>query len=193
MKNKILVLDNIIDLDYQNKIRKILLSDYQYKGYEFPWYFTEDVTSHKDRNSQKRSAFFHGYVVSDDNTMGTIDSIFHYLFVSLIDKVCKKIGKQYVTVIKGRSFLQLPINFKGERKDSPHVDIEDDHFVMLYYVCDSDGDTIIFNEKEKSEKYTVQKRVTPKQGRVVLFDGSFYHTAQQPIDNIRCVVNYDLK
>ena len=64
---------------------------------------------------------------------------------------------------------------------------------MLYYVCDSDGDTIIFNEKEKSEKYTVQKRVTPKQGRVVLFDGDFYHTAEQPIDNIRCVVNYDLK
>ena len=125
--------------------------------------------------------------------MGTIDSVFHYLFVSLIDKVCNEIGKQDVTVIKGRSFLQLPINFKGERKDSPHVDIEDDHFVMLYYVCDSDGDTIIFNEKEKSEKYTIQKRVTPKQGRVVLFDGAFYHTAEQPIDNIRCVVNYDLK
>ena len=91
------------------------------------------------------------------------------------------------------SFLQLPINFKGEREDTPHVDITDDHFVMLYYVCDSDGDTIIYNEQEKSDSYTVQKRITPKQGRVVLFDGSYYHTAEQPINNIRCVVNYDLK
>ena len=34
------------------------------------------------------------------------------------------------------------------------------HFVMLYYVCDSDGDTIIYNEKTISEKgLTVQKKV----------------------------------
>ena len=196
MKNKVLVFDDIIDLKYQEKIKKILLSDYQYKGYEFPWYFTQDVTSHKDINSQKRSAFYHSYVKSgddDNNTMGTIDSVFHNLFVPLLDSVCSKIGKQNVTIIKGRSFLQLPINFKGEREDSPHIDTSDDHFVMLYYVCDSDGDTIIYNEQEKSDSYTVQKRITPKQGRVVLFDGSYYHTAEQPINNIRCVVNYDLK
>ena len=53
MKNKILLFDDIIDLEYQDKIKKILLSDYQYEGYEFPWYFTQDVTSHKDKNSQK--------------------------------------------------------------------------------------------------------------------------------------------
>ena len=194
MKNKILLFDDIIDLEYQDKIKKILLSDYQYKGYEFPWYFTQDVTSHKDKNSQKRSAFFHSYVKSgDDDTMGTVDSVFHNLFVPLLDSVCSKIDKQNITIIKGRSFLQLPINFRGEREDSPHVDIFDDHFVILYYVCDSDGDTIIYNEQVKSDRYTEQKRITPKQGRVVLFDGSYYHTAEQPLNNIRCVVNYDLK
>ena len=67
MKNKILVFDDIIDLEYQKKIKKILLSDCQYKGYEFPWYFTQDVTSHTDTNSQKRSAFYHGYVINDDD------------------------------------------------------------------------------------------------------------------------------
>ena len=64
---------------------------------------------------------------------------------------------------------------------------------MLYYVCDSDGDTIIYNEQIKSETYTLQRRVTPKQGRVVLFDGSYYPTAAQPLHNIRCVVNYNLR
>ena len=188
MKNKILLFDDIIDLEYQDKIKKILLSDYQYEGYEFPWYFTQDVTSHKDKNSQKRSAFFHSYVKSgDDDTMGTVDSVFHNLFVPLLDSVCSKIDKQNITIIKGRSFLQLPINFRGEREDSPHVDIFDDHFVILYYVCDSDGDTIIYNEQVKSDNYTVQKRITPKQGRVVLFDGSYYHTAEQPLNNVRCV------
>ena len=51
---------------------------------------------------------------------------------------------------------------------------------MLYYVLDSDGDTIIYNEKKDSDNYTIKKRVTPKQGKVVLFDGQLYHTAEQP-------------
>ena len=193
MKDKILVFDDIIDLEYQKRIKSILLGDETFEGYYFPWYFTQDVTKQKDKDSQKRSAFFHGYVRDNDDTIGTIDSVFHYLIVSLLESACNKIDKQSVNVIQGRSFLQLPINYKGEREDSPHIDTSDDHFVMLYYVCDSDGDTIIFKEKEKSEKYTIQKRVTPKQGRVVLFDGAFYHTAEQPMDNVRCVINYDLK
>ena len=192
MRNKILVFDDIIDLEYQNKIKYILTGDGQYEDFYFPWYLTPDVTT-KSRNSQKRPAFFHGLVVEKKGSIGTVDSVFHYLFVPLIDNVCSKIGKQDVTIVTGRSFLQLPINFKGEREDSPHIDIVDDHFVMLYYVCDSDGDTIIYNEQEKSDNYTIQKRITPKQGRVVLFDGSYYHTAEQPLNNIRCVVNYDLK
>ena len=193
MKNKILIFDDIIDLEYQERIKSILLGDETFEGYYFPWYFTQDVTKQKDKDSQKRSAFFHGYVRDNDDTIGTIDSVFHYLIVSLLESACNKIGKQSVNVIQGRSFLQLPINYKGEREDSPHIDTSDDHFVMLYYVCDSDGDTIIYNEQEKSDRYTVQKRITPKQGRVVLFDGSYYHTAEQPLNNIRCVVNYDLK
>ena len=194
MKNKILVFDDIVDLEYQERIKNILIGEETFNDYYFPWYFTQDVTKHNDVDSQKRSAFFHGYVVSDnDNTMGTIDSIFHDIFITLLENACRKIDKQNVNVIKGRSFLQLPINFKGEREDLPHVDIVGDHFVMLYYVCDSDGDTIIYNEQEKSSSYTVQKRITPKQGRVVLFDGSYYHTAEQPLNNIRCVVNYNLR
>ena len=194
MKDKILVFDDIIDLEYQERIRNILIGEKTFEGYFFPCYFTKDVTRQMDEDSQKRSAFFHGYVISnDDNTIGTIDSVFHDLFVSLIENACNKIDKKNVSIIKGRSFLQLPINFKGEREDTPHVDIVGDHFVILYYVCDSDGDTIIYNEQVKSDRYTVQKRITPKQGRVVLFDGSYYHTAEQPLNNIRCVVNYDLK
>ena len=205
MKNKILVFDNVIDLEYQEKIKNILISNERYKGYYFPWYFTDDVTKQGDSNSQKRPAFFHGYVNCNDGEIsGSVDSVFHELFVSLIQNSCLAIDKTNVGIMKGRSFLQLPTNFKGPRADTPHVDTADgyfiDHFVMLYYVCDSDGDTILYNEQatsnnrffKKHDKYTIQKRVTPKQGRVVLFDGSYYHTAEQPIDNIRCIVNYDL-
>ena len=194
MENKVLVFDDIIDLEYQEKIKNVLIGEETFNDYYFPWYFTQDVTNQKDKNSQKRSALTHQYVISEDDTdtVGTIDSVFHDLFIPLLNKACNKVDKQNISIIKGRSFLQLPINYKGKKEDTPHIDIIDSHFVMLYYVCDSDGDTILYNEQKKSDNYTVQKRITPKQGRVVLFDGNFYHTAEQPTDNVRCVVNYDL-
>ena len=187
--NKILIFDDIIDSEYQNIIKEILLGDRQYKGYDFPWYLTHDVTKPAKADSQLRPAFFHGYV----DYPSELSSVFHDVFIRLIQNSCAKIDRKNVDVLQGRSFCQLPISSDKISVDTPHIDIKEDHFVMLYYVCDSDGDTIIYNEQEKSDSYTVQKRITPKQGRVVLFDGSYYHTAEQPLNNIRCVVNYDLK
>ena len=187
--NKILIFDDVIDLEYQNIIKEILLGDRQYKGYDFPWYLTHDVTKPAKADSQLRPAFFHGYV----DYPSELSSVFHDVFIRLIQNSCAKIDRKNVDVLQGRSFCQLPISSDKISVDTPHIDIKEDHFVMLYYVCDSDGDTIIYNEQIKSETYTLQQRVTPKQGRVVLFDGSYYHTAEQPLNNIRCVVNYDLK
>ena len=187
--NKILIFDDVIDLEYQNIIKEILLGDRQYKGYDFPWYLTHDVTKPAKADSQLRPAFFHGYV----DYPSELSSVFHDVFIRLIQNSCAKIDRKNVDVLQGRSFCQLPISSDKISVDTPHIDIKEDHFVMLYYVCDSDGDTIIYNEQIKSETYTLQQRVTPKQGRVVLFDGSYYHTAEQPLNNIRCVVNYNLK
>ena len=58
MKNKILIFDDVIDLEYQNIIKEILLGDRQYKGYDFPWYLTHDVTKQAKADSQLRPAFF---------------------------------------------------------------------------------------------------------------------------------------
>ena len=190
MLDKIYVFDDIIEKDYQNKIKSILIGQVRYNDEDFPWYYIDDVTASGDYENQKRGAFVHDYV----HYQYGIESDFHYLFLDLIKASCSKLKIKEVDALQGRSFLQLPTNIKREDVDSPHTDMQFKHFVMLYYVCDSDGDTIIYNEKMISEKgFTVQKKVTPKQGRVVLFDGALYHTAQQPNNNIRCVVNYDLR
>ena len=74
----------------------------------------------------------------------------------------------------------------------PYIDEGDEHIVVLYYVVDSDGDTVIYNERTESLTYTEKQRVTPKQGRVVIFEGGQYHTAEQPTKGTRCIVNYNL-
>ena len=71
----------------------------------------------------------------------------------------------------------------------PHIDFYNNHHVLVYYVNDSDGDTILFNEKWKPEDngnlvpLTVKQTVTPKRGRIVYFDGLHYHTSQSPINS----------
>ena len=190
MIDKIYVFDDIISKDYQNKIKSILVGETRYNDDDFPWYYIDDITSAGDYENQKRGAFGHDYVHYEEG----IESDFHFLFIDLIKNSCSKLNIKEVDVLQGRSFLQLPTNIKKEDVDTPHTDMSVQHFVMLYYVCDSDGDTIIYNEKVISEKgLTVQKKVTPKQGRVVLFNGAYYHTAQQPNHNLRCIVKYYLR
>ena len=186
--SEIIVIDNVIDSDYQEQIRSILLGEVNYGDYEFPWYYTKDITKSDLPNSQKRPAFSHLYVKS----YGQVVSEFHDIFLDLITVCCHRLEMTEVNVIQGNSFLQLPLTTKRGKVDTPHIDTHEKNFVMLYYVCDSDGDTIIYNEKVESEKYTVKESVTPKQGRVVLFDGGLFHTAEQPVSNTRCIVNYNL-
>ena len=200
LDKEIYVIDDFIDLEYQEDIRSILLAGYQYLGKDFPWYYIEDVTADGDADSQHRAALGHEYIIFDEGqsiedqkATEEIDH-FHYLFLAMLKHVCVRMNIKKINVLQGRSFLQFPLNLKDKSVDTPHIDLQQEHLVALYYVCDSDGDTIIYNERhEPADKvYTVKQRVTPKQGRMVLFDGSLYHKAEQPKRNVRCVVNYNL-
>lgn len=82
---------------------------------------------------------------------------------------------------------------------SPHIDQNYEHKVFLYYVNDSDGDTVFFNQfwslsnPATENTLTEYLRVAPKQGLGVLFDGFQYHASTSPIvSGYRCVVNVDI-
>ena len=181
MENEVHIFDDIIDLNYQEQIKTTLLEN------DFAWYYIGDVTN-PYVNEQQRPGFQHNLVLE----YGQENSPHHILFENLIKNCCSKFNRQSVEVIKGRCFLQLPLNLKNNDVDMPHTDTHHNHIVILYYALDSDGDTIINNEKIKSDNYTIKKRVTPKQGRVVIFDGGLFHTAEQPINSSRCIVNYNV-
>ena len=211
-ENKIIVIDDFIEKEYQEKIKSDLLGAKDNHNQQFPWYYIEDVTSAYDPDSKHRPGLAHQYVrlpmalLEDDGQfesgmVGTVVSEYHKLFVPLLKKVGFELGLPDVRVLQGRSFLQFPVNTDGTI-DEAHIDIYDDEegnidfIVALYYVVDSDGDTVIYKEREENleGKYTVKERVTPKKGRLVIFDGALYHAAEQPINsNTRCIVNYNLR
>ena len=202
MIDDIYVFDDIIEKPYQELIKETLLGGdnpptIDTVDEEFPWYYTSDITDATHEGPfQGRFGFSHQYVNAEEG----IISDFHSLFIGLIKNSCKKLKMKEVDILQGRSFLSTPTNISKDDVDTPHVDLVVPHFVMLYYVRDSDGDTIIYNEKTKFNScapdpkmnYTIKKKVSPKQGRVVLFNGIHFHTSEQPNHNLRCIVNYDL-
>ena len=193
-KGGILVIDDFIDKDYQEDIKDVLLGKEEWGDLLFPWHYIDDVTAAFEDGNQGRPGLSHVYVEYNDDKTSDIVSDFHDLFIPLLELACETLEVPSARIVQGRSFMQFPLNLQSDEDDTPHIDLEEGerHIVVLYYVKDSDGDTVIYNERTESNTYTVKQKVTPKQGRVVIFDGRQYHTAQQAINSVRCIVNYNL-
>ena len=195
------VIDNFIDKKYQESIKEEMFGAFDKNGNwqesYFPWYYAEDVTAAGDDDSQHRPAMCHQFVEYNDQLAGNVISEYNDIFTNLLKKVGVELELYNVNVLQGRSFLQFPILKERKDPDLPHIDLLNrSHIVALYYIIDSDGDTIIYNEREDkgidADLYTIKERVTPKQGRIVIFDGGLYHTAEQPLNNTRCIANYNI-
>jgi hypothetical protein len=192
MDDKFLIVDDIISLEMQEKIKETL-----FKG-RFPWFYLNDTT-YPTEISENAPAMSH-YYRKDYKT----NSQFYSLVEDIGDKGAELYGFDYKDVLQVRSFLQFPLNtdWRKEFVDKLHCDFDIKHLVVLYYVLDSDGDTIIVNKQFEEETgidillnytdYEVLHRITPKQGRAVIFNGNYYHTAEQPTNGIRCIINFNL-
>ena len=184
------ILDNIISKKEQEVLKNTL------HGGKFNWFYISDVTK-IDNKKQQRPAMSHLFM---DN--GNINSEWYNIVTKISDNVNKKLNKK-LRPIQVRSFLQFSLNekFIGEEKiDTAHIDLQIPHTVYLYYVNDCDGDTILYNYKSKNgkeeapyfEDIKIKKRVTPKQGRVVVFDGMWWHSSSQPTKGTRTIINFDM-
>ena len=193
-KGEILVIDDFIDKNYQDDIKDILLGKEEWGELLFPWHYIDDVTDAFTEDNQGRPGLSHVYIEYNDDKTSDIVSDFHDLFIPMLELACETLEIPTAKILQGRSFMQFPLNLQSDEDDTPHIDLDEGHrhVVVLYYVKDSDGDTIIYNERTLSYTYTEKQRVTPKQGRVVIFDGGLYHTAQQCSKTPRCIVNYNL-
>ena len=86
-QGQISVIDNFIDIDYQEKIKRELIGGFDsknnYHDSDFPWFYIEDVTAAGDDDSQHRPGLGHVYVGFDDESPGYVVSDYHELFIPL--------------------------------------------------------------------------------------------------------------
>ena len=65
--------------------------------------------------------------------------------------------------------------------------------IHVYYVNDSDGDTVVFNQTfndvsvensaafASQDRFTIAGRVAPRKGTMMSFDGAHYHASMHPM------------
>lgn len=114
------------------------------------------------------------------------------LALEILDKFCQKHKIKYDSVERTRSNTTFLCNEK--RPSIPHIDNQSSHVVLLYYVNNSDGDTILYKNKyDKNNEMIIEHSISPKAGRAVLFSGDTYHSFHYPnINDTRSVININI-
>ena len=190
------VIDNYLPKEYVDDIEKLFLKPEEHSSSEINWYYN-DYTASKDADYLKRikdnKHFFDSYQFTHIfYNMGEKNS-------SYFDKIIKILED---TKINWKSIERIKANFTTNltnRKPGdivvPHQDIKpnSDYYKnkkaisMIYYVHDTDGDTVFYDDECKK----ITKKVKPKKGRVVIFDSLIFHSYMRPVkSDKRVVINF---
>jgi len=94
--------------------------------------------------------------------------------------------------------LTTPIGIKTQKYGLPHTDMNSlKTKILIYYINDCDGDTVIFDEYYGSSpnpaKKTISQRISPKKSRAVMFYSNRYHTGSWPSEHTRRVLNVNFR
>ena len=190
------VIDNFLPKKYVNDIEKLFLKPKEHTTSEIAWFYN-DYTASKDKD----------YLDRIKNNKHFFDSFqFTHIFYNMgeknssyFDKIIKILED---TKINWKSIERIKANFTTNltnRKPGdivvPHQDIKpnSDYYKnkkaisMIYYVHDTDGDTVFYDDECKK----ITKKVKPKKGRVVIFDSLIFHSYMRPVkSDKRVVINF---
>ena len=189
MIDDIVIFEDIIPKSYQDAIEHNLLGEMMSS-----WLMLNDISYGSDNPlNSSNPGLVHPIKVDGQIKSHLFNFLLPLIYISL-----DKINFTYHDTLMARSFLQFPRN--ASITNNPHTDLTIPHLVCLYYVNDTDGDTVIYNETIDTvshdmitnTKFTVKQTISPKKGKIVLFDGKYYHSSSNPTSNRRCIVNFDL-
>jgi len=182
--NNIIILEDFIDLEYSTFLENLLM------GADFPVYMNSvtvqpyKLGTFKDKNTIEGIQFVHTFVNYGDHNNPYLQ---HVLPIHL--KLCGHLKKDY-NLFRCKINVNVPYpGFDGTQYYTPHMDLPESHTITaIYYINDSDGDTIFFDEN-----HNIIQRITPKKGTLVYFRSNMYHAGQPPnISKVRGVLNFNL-
>jgi hypothetical protein len=181
----ITIIDNFLSKTYYKSILELL------SGHNFDWKYLENITD--PENETKSVDNFNGYGLSHtfwDEKKRSLPPLGPYMEPLLY---------QIMDIAKCDFVLRARADMVTWSKDEfihpPHADFLFPNTASIFYVNETDGDTIIYKEqapivklgdmirqKRTEEEFVpeILERVSPKANRLVLFDGSLLHTGSSP-------------
>lgn len=196
MDEEIYVIDDVIPVTYQDFILE------KVTGLQFPWYFNTNLVSNEEQLAGDNTNIqgFNHFLFEEHKPVSPFFESIYPLYLSIVDKAPVKFN----LLERMRFNLTYPNTTSDLKWHMPHIDSLYPHYIAIYYVNDSDGDTFIFNESnptfeedfdrmQMNKEFTVRQRITPKKGRVVIFPGHIYHASSfAKKSKFRCVLNINL-
>ncbi|HVY25675.1 MAG TPA: hypothetical protein VHB79_03960 [Polyangiaceae bacterium] len=185
---QIIEIDDAIPKPYQDLVESELGSS------QMLWTYHAESAYSSGRFARSYGGFSHMAYLADDEQPSV--SPLSSLLLPILFIFCEKAKLPYSALLRIR--VGLFTCTPGEMSPhNPHVDFSQPHRTAVYYVNDSDGDTVIFNEStaeisiERSAEYanqggfTVAGTVPPRKGKMIAFDGHFYHASSYPTRSAR--------
>jgi hypothetical protein len=161
--SKIIVLDNIFPGWFETYIDKIS------KG--IPWSWIEIDAMHDAGKEWALSYITFDLTSREVNEFHSINKLINDALT--IDVIPKALPDLEVVRL-------ARVRFNGTLRGfdlNPHIDYPDPiAWVLVYYVNDSDGDTVFYDLDHKTEIFRCQY----KKGRAVLFPANIHHKAEAP-------------
>jgi hypothetical protein len=208
IKDKIIVLDDIVPTHYSDLIEELVFS-----SLPFALGATINSTSVINNPTLKNNKNIYEQfqlgspIVQDQKKNQNLEYFYPYFTLPLILAFSKLQYKINVhNIIRLKVNMQTKAYENVENKHNiPHIDNhpKDSKQIItsIYYINDSDGDTVFFNEKLKEgetedtidlSNLTIKQKVSPKKGRLCLFPSDIFHAGIHPQNNnFRSVINYN--
>jgi hypothetical protein len=206
IKDEILVVENVVPILFQKAIIERVQGDKH-----FPWFLLHRIghpdhfgpgttSTYVDPNITDDVGFFH--MAFDGNTNSPHYDFFRSILEFFSEKARIAVGR--ILRIRLR-YTHKGIGHSELKYAPPHVDFHSNapYSTFVYYVNDSDGDTIIFDKTFSPEQQydpVFSKplpellRITPKQGSGLFFNGHRYHAGNYPVkQSSRIVINFDFE
>ena len=146
----------------------------------FPWHFMEDATTELINTVAVSTPSFGHLVYYHKHEENPHFDFFKPMLDAIETKCNMKVNKLLRMRLGFLLNTKYPLPSMPYKFNTPHKDYDQEHFTAVYYVNQTDGETVIFNETEPAAKYYPMHRCMPERNKLLLFNGMHYHSSTCP-------------
>jgi len=170
--NNFYVVDNFVSESFSEHLENLLQMTF------FPWFYHDGTIEGRKQGDSPQ--FVHSFFENPK-----IESDYYHEVTPIIAMAEKHFDINIDNIRRVKSNFLYKNNLKFHHPI--HEDEAIGHLSLIYYVNDSDGDTVLY--RPNNEKYCI----SPRKGRLLAFPSHWQHASSSPIiHDTRIVINYVL-